>query len=141
VMTIQGGVNQVTVGKLLGYPDCCVDAHQAEKAKFEAAAIAAYIRACGEDPQQIAQALLQNLRVEMEWEDDYRVPRTTARFPFVQHIACGVCLSSDSSPTALLNSEHRQVVEDVDRHLSDYMLRIAKRVEDDLRKSGGPGPR
>jgi hypothetical protein len=129
------------VGKLLGFPDCCVDAHQGEKAKFESAVIAAYIRAYGEYPQQIAQALLQNLRVEMEWEDDYRVPRTTVRFPFVQHIACGICLSSGSSPTAILNSEYRQLVEDVDRQLSDYLLRIAKRVEDDLGKSGRPGPR
>jgi hypothetical protein len=139
VTKVKGGINQVIVGKLLGYPDCCIDAHQAEKAKFESAVIAAYIRACGEDPQQIAQALLQNLRVEMEWEDDYRVPRTTARFPFVQHIACGACLSSESSPTAILNSEYRQLVEDVDRHLSHYLLRIAKHVEDDLRKSGSPG--
>jgi hypothetical protein len=133
---IGDGMDQVAAGILLGYPQCCVHAQQEEKARFESAVIAGYIRAFGEDAEKIAQALIENRKVEIDWEDDYRVPRTTARFPFVQHIACGVCLSSESSHTAILNSEYGDLVEDVDRHLSDYLLRIAKRVEDDLRKSG-----
>jgi hypothetical protein len=134
---ISDGMDQVAAGILLGYPQCCVHAQQEKKALFESAVIAGYIRAFGEDTEKTARALIENRKVEIDWEDDYRVPRTTARFPFVQHIACGVCLNSGSSPTAVLNSEYRHLVEDVDRHLSDYLLQIAKRVEDDLRKSGG----
>jgi hypothetical protein len=134
-------VDQIAAGALLGYPQCCITAQQREKARFESAVIAGYIRDVGEDAEKIAGALLENRNVEIDWEDDYRVPRTTARFPFVQHIACGACLSSGSSPTAILNSQYRQLVEDVDRDLYDYLVRIAKRVEDDLRKSGDPAAR
>ena len=137
---ISDGMDQVAAGVLLRYPQCCIDAQQREKARFESAVIAGYIRAFGEDTGKITRALLEDRKVEIDWEDDYRVQRTTARFPFVQHIACGACLSSESSPTDILNSEYRQLVEDVDRHLSDYLLRIAKRVEDDLRKSVDPTP-
>ena len=132
---ISDGMDQVAAGVLLRYPQCCIDAQQREKARFESVVIAGYIRAFGEDTGKINRALLEDRKVEIDWEDDYRVQRTTARFPFVQHIACGACLNSESSPTDILNSEYRQLVEDVDRHLSDYLLRVAKRVEDDLRKS------
>jgi hypothetical protein len=138
---VRAGVDQIAAGALLGYPQCCITAQQREKARFESAVIAGYIRDIGEDAEKIAAALLENRNVEIDWEDDYRVPRTAARFPFVQHIACGVCLSSGSSPTAILNSQYRQLVENVDRDLYDYLIRIAKRVEDDLRKSGDRAPR
>jgi hypothetical protein len=137
---ISDGMDQVAAGVLLRYPRCCIDAQQREKARFESAVIAGYIRAFGEDTERIGRALLEDRKVEIDWEDDYHVPCTTARFPFVQHIACGACLSSESSPTDILNSEYRQLVEDVDRHLCDYLLRVAKRVKDDLRKFIGPTP-
>jgi hypothetical protein len=91
---VRAGVDQIAAGALLGYPQCCIAAQQREKARFESAVIAGYIRDVGEDAEKIAGALLEKCNVEIDWEDDYRVPRTTARFPFVQHIACGACLSS-----------------------------------------------
>jgi hypothetical protein len=112
-------VDQIAAGALLGYPQCCITVQQREKARFESAVIAGYIRDIGEDAEKIAAALLENRNVEINWEDDYRVPRTAARFPFVQHIACGMCLRSGSSPTAILNSQYRQLVENVDRDLYD----------------------
>jgi len=139
-LAISDGMDQIAAGVLLRYPQCCIDAQQLVKARFESAVIAGYIRAFGEDTEKITRAFLENRKVEIDWEDEYQVPRTAARFPFVQHIACGACLSSEASPTDILNSEYRHLVHDVDRHLSDYLLRMAKRVEDDLRKSGGPAP-
>src|SRR5579871_1303260 len=121
--------DQITVGRLLGYPECCIGAHQVTKGIFESAVIAAYIRACGEDAEQIADALVKNRKVEMKWKHDKCLSRATARFPFVQHVACEECLTSESSPSGLMNSAYGQLVEELDHHLYDYVLRIAERSQ------------
>jgi len=48
------------------YPECCIDAHQREKAAFESAVIAAYIAAFGANSERIAEALLKDSKVRME---------------------------------------------------------------------------
>jgi hypothetical protein len=77
----------------------------------------------------MADSLLKNFTVAIEWKDDKRVQRTTARFPFVQHIACEACLNGQSSPTAIVNSNYGQLVEGVDHYLYDYLLRLAGYIE------------
>jgi hypothetical protein len=122
---LKTGIDQLNAGRLLGYPGCCIEAHQHEHARFETAVIAAYMESFDSDPERIARALSNNLKVRMEWESGDRIARTEARFPFVQHTACEACLSSQSSPTADLNNHNQDLVAETDRTLHDYLLRIA----------------
>jgi hypothetical protein len=49
--TINKGIDQIGVGKLLGYPRCCVVAHQQDNADFEDALVGAWIHQFGDDPE------------------------------------------------------------------------------------------
>jgi hypothetical protein len=127
--TINNGINQVIAGRLLGYPECCIDAQQQDNADFEDALVRAWTRQFGGDPERIAQAWSENRKVRIEFEPKaaHRVPRTFALFPFVQHIACESCLGPGDTPTARLNSAYRDLVAESDPALCDYLITVAKR--------------
>jgi hypothetical protein len=129
---VKKGIDQVMVGALLGYPQCCIDAAQRTKELFEAAVIPAYIQSFGDDLEKISQALLEDRKVEVEWENDGRVRQTIASFPFIQHIACEDCLASAASATARLNAQYQRLVEEIDPTLHDYLLHLANRRDDDF---------
>ena len=125
--TIAKGVDQITAGLLLGYPRCCIDAHQQEKAAFEDAVVRGWIRELGPDPLAIAQAWRQGRKVRIDFESPERIPRSESEFPFVQHIACEACLTPGDTPTALLNIEYEKLIAEIDPGLHDYLQRLGKR--------------
>ena len=127
--TISKGIDQVMAGRLLGYPECCIDAHQQDNADFEDALVRGWTRQFGDDPKRISQAWHEDRRVRIEFEPQaaHRVPRTFALFPFVQHIACDSCLGPGDTPTAVLNSGYRNLVAEADPGLCDYLVGAARR--------------
>jgi hypothetical protein len=129
VRAVRMGLDQIAAGRLLCYPECCVAVNQQENAGFDIAVIGAYLRAFDGDPSRIAQALRDDRNVIVDWNDDNRVPRTMARYPFVQHIACESCLVTDASPTAALNSRYQEIAVVTDPQLHDYIVRLAKRSD------------
>jgi len=126
--TIKAGVDQIGAGRLLAYPQCCIEANQQDQASLEDALIRAYIRDFGGDPKEIAQAWSEDRKVRVVVDRPDRVPRTLASFPFVQHTACESCLVLGSTPTEMLNSEYRDLVSDVDPELHAYLVRIGLRL-------------
>lgn len=113
-------------GRLLGYPECCIDFDVNIGARAEAAFIEAIIKKVGEDHTAIRQALKTNLEVEIEDEafESNNVPRTDQKFPFVLHIACDKCLSSDDSPSALLNREYESFAAELDDDFHHILVEI-----------------
>jgi len=134
--TIRDGVDQITAGRLPGYPGCCIESQQRDKARFEDAAIRGCVRAFGDGPAKIAQALLEDRKVSVEFEPGDTMERTAALFPFVQHVACESCLMSADTPTAVLNSKYRDLVAEVDPVLHGYLMRLAERVGGRSRQDG-----
>ena len=126
--SISNGVDQITAGGLLGYPQCCIDAEQRDHATFEDALVRGWTREFGNDPEKIAQAWAEDRKVRIEFEFGDRIPRTMALFPFVQHIACEACLMPGDTPTAVLNTQYRDLVADVDPTLHEYLIRVGKRM-------------
>jgi hypothetical protein len=127
--TINNGVDQVGAGRLLGYPECCIDAHQQDNADLEDALVRGWTHQFGDDPERIAQAWREYRKVRIEFEPKaaHRVPRTFALFPFVQHIGCDLCLGPGDTPTAALNSAYRDLVAKSDPALCDYLFTVARR--------------
>jgi hypothetical protein len=122
--TINKGIDQIAAGKLLGYPRCCIDAHQQDNADLEDAFVGAWTRQFGVDPERIAQAWRENRKVHVDFEPKAaeRVPSTFALFPFVQHIACESCLVPRDTSTATLNSTYRDLVAESDPALYGYLV-------------------
>jgi hypothetical protein len=127
--TIKKGLDDIATAKLLGYPGCCIDAHQQDNSDLEDALVRAWTREFGDNPERIAEAWRERreVRVEFEPKAAHRVPRTFASFPFVQHIACDLCLRKGATPTAALNSAYRDVVGKSDPALCDYLVAVARR--------------
>jgi hypothetical protein len=127
--TIKKGLDDITAGQLLGYPGCCIDAHQQDNADLEDALVRAWTREFGDNPERIAQAWREKRKVPVEFEPKgaHRVPRTFELFPFVQHIACDLCLRKGDTPTAALNSAYRDLVAEPDPALCDYLVAVARR--------------
>lgn len=126
---INHSIDQLAAAEALAYPPCCIKADQQAKSDFEHAVIAGYIRHFGNNPEEIALALREDRKVPLDWEPDRRLPRTAAKFPFVQHIACEECLKSDSSATGRLNSRFETVVKDEHPTLHAYLLATARRFQ------------
>jgi len=127
---IRNGVDQIAAGRLLGYPQCCIDAQQRDHASFEDALVRGWVGEFGNDPEKIAQAWFEDREVRIELEPPDRAPRTIALFPFVQHVACESCLTAEETPTAVVNSEYRDLAADVDPTLHNYLVRLGKQVEE-----------
>jgi len=132
--TISNSIDQVIAGRLLGYPECCIDAQQQDNADFEDALVRAWTRQFGDDPERIAQAWHEDRKVRIEFgpKAAHRVPRTFELFPFVQHIACDLCLGPGDTPSAVLNSACRDLVAEADPGLCDYLVGAAKRSRTSL---------
>ena len=115
-------------GILLSYPECCVRHHTEIHANFERAFATAIIAAVGTDPVAVEQALRGDLKVEIPGDPtgSRNIRSTDERFPFVLHIACDSCLSSDDSPTAQLNRSYGELVRQYDRRFHQLFLELAK---------------
>lgn len=127
--TIKKGLDDIAAAKLLGYPGCCIDAHQQDNADLEDALVRAWTGQFGDDPGRLSQAWREKRKVCVEFEPKAarRVPQTFALFPFVQHIACDLCLRRGDTPTAALNSAYRDLVAKSDPALCDYLVAVARR--------------
>jgi hypothetical protein len=137
--TISKGIDQVVAAQLLGYPGCCIDAHQQDNAEFEDALVRGWTREFGDDPERIATAWREDRKVAVEFEPKVaeRVPRTHSLFPFVQHIACEPCLRPGDTPTARLNSAYRDLVAETDSALYECLVGAAGRSEENSAPNEG----
>jgi hypothetical protein len=135
---------EISAGQLLGYPNCCVTNHDEGQAHFQRVFAAAIVAAAGRDPAAVERALREDLKVELPGDptDGQGIERTTDRFPFALHIACGTCLSSEDSPTAHLDLAYRDVARQFDRRfaqLFEEMARVRLKIDrflDDAEKKG-----
>lgn len=121
---IKGSVD-ANPGLLLGYPSCCIERDQCSKKEREDAFVAAILRAVGENPSAIRQALVKNLKVEVEVGSNDNIALTEERYPFVLHVACDACLQDDASPSGQLNFRHSALVNDVDPAFHSVLGRMA----------------
>ena len=126
--TITKGLDDIAAGKLLGYPGCCIDAHQQDNADLEDALVRAWTREFGDDPERISEAWREKRKVRVEFQPKaaHTVPRTFTLFPFVQHIACDLCLGKGDTPTAALNTAYRDLIAESDPALCDYLVAVAR---------------
>jgi hypothetical protein len=97
---------QSLAGTLLGYPKCCVERQRDENAVVGQAFCRAMTEAAAGEAAALERALRGDLQVQLTLNSPPagNVALTDERFPFVQHIACDSCLSSDDSRTAHLNA-------------------------------------
>lgn len=120
-------LNMDDAGLLLSYPDCCVRNQLKSNQKLHLAFLAALVRKFGNDTQAIANAIKEDVGVDVpEMEENFSdVSRTSALFPFVIHIACEACLQSDSSPTAALNSTYSSLIFHIDPAMHRTVLEMS----------------
>ena len=96
------------VGRLLGYPECCVAAYEANHRFFFTEMYNAFRERYANSQKRIL-AALQNPE---PWPDHPNpgmeaTGRTFQKYPYVFHVACDVCLADDNSPTSRLNETYR----------------------------------
>jgi len=129
---IRSGITQIEAGRLLGYPQCCIDRNQRRHADFEDAVVRSYLQKFGSDPDDLARAIAEERKVLVNYDPVNETPRTRAQFPFVQHVACESCLTAEDTPTAVLNSEYEQLVAGIDPILHDYLAGVGKATAREL---------
>ncbi len=137
---------RIDSGLVLGYPRCCVEFHDLGQARFDRAFATATIDAVGTDPTAVERALREDLEVELEGDpgDMRNIGRSEERFPFVQHIACDECLSSEDSPTAVLNRAYSELARQFDQRfhrLSGEMVNVEVRIDRLLEEAEKKGNR
>jgi len=113
-------------GLLLGYPACCVQFQIEVDVKANAEFLTALIAKVGNDEQSVAQALKDDVGVEVS--DDVfaveNVPKTDERFPFVIHTACDSCLCSAECQSAQINASYEKLALDLDPQFHTGFLQI-----------------
>jgi hypothetical protein len=119
---------EIPTGTLLGYPKCCVEQDRRDKALHGEAFCRAIVSATKNEPIALERALRHDLEVEMAFDSPLGcdMEATEERFPFVQHIACGACLSSDDSPSARLNLKYEQLAREIDPAFHAVLSEMAK---------------
>jgi len=113
-------------GQLLSYPACCVQFQVEADVKANTEFMAALIAKVGDDERSIAEAWKDDVGVELS--DDVfamdNVPRTDERFPFVIHVACDSCLSSDMCQSAQINASYEKLALELDPQLHKSIRQI-----------------
>jgi len=119
---------EVSVGKILGYPTCCVEHHELVLARAKRVYSMAIVAAVGSDASAVERAYRDGLKVQLSEDptDNEHMLRTDERFPFVMHTACDACLSSDDSPTARLDVDYGGLARQFDRRFHQLFLEMAK---------------
>jgi hypothetical protein len=69
------------------------------------------VDAVGKDAEAVERALREDLKVPLSAEilRDSELAKSKKRFPFVQHIACDSCLTSEGSPSGQLNRAYEEL--------------------------------
>jgi hypothetical protein len=113
-------------GLILSYPGCCVQFQIEVDVKANAEFLTALIAKVGSDERSVAQALKDDVGVEVS-DDAFaleNVPKTDERFPFVIHTACDACLCSDTGQSAQINASYEKLALDVDPGLHTGIVQI-----------------
>lgn len=119
---------EIPAGTLLGYPKCCVEEDKREDSAVGQAFCKAMIGVTANDPQALELALRDNVQVRLALDPLFakNAGPSEERFPFVQHIACPACLSSEDSPSARLNLKYEQLAREVDPDFHSTLMEMAK---------------
>jgi hypothetical protein len=119
---LSGCVGMMTLGRALGYPQCCEMMDLRTKQRDHELFLAAIVEEEGDDPERVERALRERREYSKAsydhchgWND--RFVLTHSRFPFVLHTACDDCLRVDQSPTAILNRKYEDLVLSVSEEL------------------------
>jgi hypothetical protein len=100
-----------TLGEALGYPACCADAYNADRALHLQMYYQALCESAGSKITSIiVEALENNEPVKAELPSAQRVIQTMSRFSFLPFIACQSCLDSPDSPCSEQNETYRRVL-------------------------------
>ncbi|HEY1756074.1 MAG TPA: hypothetical protein VGG72_11800 [Bryobacteraceae bacterium] len=101
-------------GQELQYPRCCEAMEVGTKRRDHELFLTAIVEAEGDDAAIVEQARLERREYEKasydhcrEWNE--RFYETLSQYPFVLHAACGTCLRSKESPTAILNRRYEEL--------------------------------
>lgn len=110
---------------LLGYPECCVAAHQVRAVRFHNLAIARIEEQAGGD--QARMRAIYDAGVDIAPRDDVEEAALADVFdfvpcPFGSWNACPACRDSEHSPSALLSQCYQALAFDVDPSLHDLLL-------------------
>jgi hypothetical protein len=118
----------IEVGTLLGYPACCVERHELILINHGRAFASAIVAAVGEDPSAVERALREDLKVEIPDDslDHENMRRSDELVPFVFHVACDACLSSDKSPSAEQNRDYEKLAQQYDRAFHHWFRQLRK---------------
>jgi hypothetical protein len=114
-----------SIGALLDYPACCVDADELDKTELRRAFETAIVQCAGGDPDLVRRAIREDWKVELPPAVDEQlrgehIGRSIAAFPFVFHVACTACLAdSEDSPSARLNRFYRSFTTELSRAISE----------------------
>jgi hypothetical protein len=100
-----------TLGEALGYPACCTDAYNADRALHLQMYYQALCESADSDSTSIiVEALENNEPVKAELPSAHRVIQTMSLFSFLPFIACQSCLENPDSPCAERNETYRRVL-------------------------------
>ncbi|MDA0838736.1 MAG: hypothetical protein O3B01_13355 [Planctomycetota bacterium] len=102
---------EARLGDALGYPACCAEAYNADRALHLQMYYQALCKSEGSNSTSvILKALEKNESVKAELPSAQRVIRTMSRFSFLPFIACQSCLDSPESPCSKRNETYRRVL-------------------------------
>lgn len=121
---------EINAGSLLGYPSCCVQYEETTRVGMVEKAYSYLVKANPEASlDDLVEILLEDPALPSEGFEEalHRVAQTLAKYPFVFHQACDVCLSEPSSPTKLLNDRHEELASKISVRLHDNILRYTKK--------------
>ena len=115
-----------SVGRLLGYPLCCVEHEEGLHREMQRAFTTGLVEAVGADTEKLLSALRDDLGVTTEIGGRMTLWQTDQAYPFVFHSACELCLASDQSPTALMNKQYESFAADIDPALHRTIMQMAE---------------
>ncbi|MDP6502413.1 MAG: hypothetical protein QF886_02305 [Planctomycetota bacterium] len=102
---------EATLGDALGYPTCCADAYNADRALHLRMYYESLCRSAGSKSTSLILNLLEkNEPVNAELPSAVRVVQTMSRFSFLPFIACQSCLEHPDSPCVERNDAFRRVL-------------------------------
>lgn len=113
-----------SIGLLLDYPACCVEADERDKRDVRRAFETAIVKRVGGDPDLVRRAIREDWKVQLpptvhEQLRGEHIGHSVAAFPFVFHVACSACLADrNGSPSGQLNRKFKEFTVELGRMIS-----------------------
>ena len=118
---------EATLGNALGYPACCGEAYNADRALHLQMYYQALCESAGcKSTSVILELLAKNESVKAELPSAERVVHTMSRFPFLPFIACQSCLEQPNSPCVERNEAFKKVLTSLAPMAARRVLIMAK---------------